>query len=190
MTAGEVQVRGIAFANLLEATRDLCGPEVAEALRGALGGAAGADVRADTLRTMGWYPVADLREAYVFLCAHVGDPELPRSIGRYGLSRHLPAYWRMFLRALSPGFILRRAGTVLRRYFLGAEVEVLEHWKGRARMRVWGLRGFDANLWADFHGAVIGALEAGGAQDVEIEARDGGQGDAHHAELAVRWREE
>lgn len=180
-------VRGVAFKNLIDAARSLHGDRVARELLGRLEGKAAEALRAGTLHPNTFYSVRELAVGEALLAELVGGgTEVAFTVGHYGLTDHLPRLFQLFLRALSPAFVIRRSPAIIRRYFDRGDLEVPGRGPNRVTLIARNLPGFDAFLWADFRGGAAATLEVAGARDVEVVILEGGVDD--HAVLEARWR--
>jgi hypothetical protein len=92
----------------------------------------------------------------------------------------------LFLRVLSPGFVLDRSTTIVRRYFDRGHLGIPKRGSHHATIVARDLPGFDPYLWSDFRGSMTATLEVAGAREVTIDLVDGGIDD--HATFDARWR--
>ena len=87
---------------------------------------------------------------------------------------------------MKPETLLQKAARILPTFYSMAHQDITEAREGFARCK-WYCPGFDANLWADTHGACRAALEICGARDVELRYVSGGNDGDTEAVSEAFW---
>lgn len=187
--SGELRCKGVMLRNrvdlvgslrgeqALAKTFDLLPREIADALR------------YKSVTATAWYPIAWLREVHAAAAqATSSGPELARTLGREGAKKNFTTIHRTLLPLLSPTSIVERSPRVLRTYFDGGEIRILESSAASVTSRWSGCRGFDRNIWESMLGGCEAALSIARAKDVRVRLVKGGGDGASEAEITAFWQ--
>ena len=187
-TSGERRCKGVMLRNRLELIGQLHGGAALQATLDNLPEEVGSALRYRSIVATGWYPIAWLRElhAAAVTATRLG-PELARQLGHEGAVKNFTTIHRLLLSASSPAAVIARAPRVLRTYFDGGEIELLESTDGMNASRWTKCDGFDRNIWESMLGGCEAALSLSGAKDVRVRLRSGG-GASSEAEVVAFWR--
>ena len=145
-------------------------------------------IKAGTLLTGNWYPLTWYLEMHRAARKVTGaGPELARTLGFENTMDDLKGVYRIFIKMLSPQFVISKSTFLFNAYYDTGKMEVVDAVERSARARWTGCAGFDQNLWQD----VIGGSEAGmvlsGAKDIHIDIVSGGKDGDDHLEVHARW---
>lgn len=188
MDGTPARVKGATFNTLLRslaqlygannATRciEACPPPLREALTAGMAPAS-------------WYPVAWHRELQQAIAhtLHTGA-EQATEISANATMQDLTTLHRLAALFFSPQTLVKQSTRLLRFYFDGARVEIVDSGPGFAHIRVEGLNGFDHLCWAAFLGGSTAALECAGAAEPAYRILRGGNEDGE-VEVRFSWRE-
>lgn len=134
-----------------------------------------------------WYPLEWLSDAYRALDEVTGGgTKLAESIGYYSAKKDFNGIYRIFFRFMKPETLLQKASRIFPTFYSMARQDITESREGFARC-TWRCPGFDANIWADTHGACRAALEICGARNVELRFISGGNDGDDKAVSEASW---
>lgn len=129
----------------------------------------------NTILSKSWYPLQWLSDAHVALREVTGSGvELAETIGYHSAKKDFSGVYRIFFRLMKPETLLQKAARIFPTFYSMAYQEITDARQGYARCK-WYCPGFDANIWADTHGACRAALEICGARNIEIRFVSGGK---------------
>jgi hypothetical protein len=184
----EVRCKGVMLRNRLELVGALHGESALERTLEQLPAELASALRYRSIVATGWYPVAWLRELHDAAASATGlGPELARQLGYEGAIKNFTTIHRLLLSASSPSAVISRSPRVLRTYFDGGAIELLESTPGMNVSRWVDCFGFDRNIWESMLGGCEAALALSRAKDVRIRFRSGG-GASSEAEVIAFWR--
>jgi hypothetical protein len=134
-----------------------------------------------------WYPLEWLSDAYrALLKVTGGGVKMAESIGYHSAKKDFSGIYRIFFRLMKPETLLQKAARIFPTFYSMAHQDITESREGFARCK-WYCPGFDANLWADTHGACRAALEICGARKVDIRFVSGGNDGDTEAVSEAFW---
>jgi hypothetical protein len=136
----------------------------------------------------GWYPLSWYRDLH--LAARRGtasEAGLAWQIGRESTRRDLNGIYRVFLRVLSPSFVLSGAARIFETYYRPGALRLDESRPGFARITLMRCHGFNMDVWSDVCGACEVALELTGCKGVRLRAEKGARDGDTEATLVAWW---
>jgi hypothetical protein len=180
-------IKGSSFNNLIAAVRETYLPSEVERLLAALSAPARAAFGERHLATA-WVPVSILLEVHGALGATLSpnDPARIRAVGRASLKRDIKGAIAVFIRVLSPNFVIRRAGVFWEQTFKNyGRVEIFDEKPTSVGLRYGKMTGAHAAFWHIITGSNMAICEAVRVTAPRVEITSGGQGET--AEMLVRW---
>jgi hypothetical protein len=184
----EPQIKGVVFRAFMRFLRDGYGEEAVTRVLSLLPPELADKLRADILFTGNWYPLAWYRQMHAAAQEATGaGSELARAKGHAGVTRDLSGIYKIFLRIVSPEFVIGRSAQLFNLYYDTGTMEVLDKRNGGARARWRGCVGFDHNIWVDVLGGCEAALTAAGAKNVRLTVVSGGREGDENMEAEARW---
>lgn len=179
--------KGNCLRSFYETVQEKKGDIVAQAMLQALSLEQREAFRLHTILSNSWYPLQWLSDAYRALQEVTGGGvEMAESIGYHSAKKDFNGIYRIFFRFLKPETLLQKAARIFPTFYSMAHQEITESREGFARCK-WHCPGFDANLWADTHGACRAALEICGARNIEIKFVSGGNTGDTEAVSEASW---
>jgi hypothetical protein len=186
---GELRCKGVMLRNRLDLVGVLHGDRAIERTLALIPKEISDPLRYGGVTASAWYPISWLRWLHSAAAdATSSGLELARILGREGASKNLTTIHRMLLPVLSPTSVIERSPRVLRTYFDGGEIEVVESTAGRAVSHWKGCRGFDRNIWESMLGGCEAALSLSRAKEVRVRLSKGGGDGAPEAEITAFWQ--
>jgi len=184
-----MRTKGVSIVGVLRSLRALHGPDVHDAVVGALPPELRDPVQQNAILTGSWYPIAWYQGIHATAQRVTGrGPDLARDLARRATLDDFRGIYRLLTFVLSPEGLLRKAPSAWSRYYDAGRVEILEARNDFAQVRFSGCDGFDASLWEDTIGGCMGVLEACGAKEIQVELLAGGRDGDSTMEVTSRWR--
>jgi len=184
----EPQVKGVVFRAFMRFLREGHGETTTERVLSLLPTDFAEKLRSDTLFTGNWYPLAWYRQLHAAAQQATGQGvELARQKGLTGVTQDLSGIYKIFLRIVSPEFVMGRAAQLFNLYYDTGTMEIVESRRGAARARWRGCAGFDRNVWADVLGGCEAGLAAAGATRLSLRLVSGGRDGDEEMDAEARW---
>jgi len=138
----------------------------------------------------GWYPIHWYRALHAAAQAIGMGPGFPRTVGKISALQDLSGgIYSVFLRIVSPAFLLTGSARIFHRYYERGTMDIIESRAGYVQAKFRDCSGFDHNIWQDLLGGCEGALVAARASDVRVRVIDGGNDGDDHASFEAYYRE-
>jgi hypothetical protein len=138
----------------------------------------------------GWYPLHWYRTLHATAQAVGMGPAFPRTVGKLSAMGDLSGgIYAVFLRIVSPAFIISGAARLFNRYYELGSMAIAESRPGFVQAKFHECYGFDHNIWQDMLGGCEGALVAARASDVRVRIADAGGDGEDHATFEAYYRE-
>lgn len=187
----EPEGKGSGFNQAVQTLRRMVPAEAFERMVATLPEETAALVRRPPL-SLAWIPTRHftvlLRAAEAQLFG--GNEALIADWGRQAVLGDLRTIYKMFVRFLSPQWVIERAARLWETYVRNqGRVEATPVGSAACEVRYSGLPAevVSAGYWAYQRGALRGVMEATGMKQIDVELLEGG-GTAMHARFRVRWR--
>jgi hypothetical protein len=184
--AGEV--KGVALRNF---------PEVLSKLRGADAWKRALDNLPTDLRHAfegggiiagGWYPLSWYRDLHAAARRATGsEAGLAWQIGRESTRRDLAGVYKVFLRVLSPGFVLAGSSRFFGQYYRPGVMRLEESRPGFGRVTFTRCYGFNMDVWSDVFGGCEITMELAGAKGLRVRPEAGGRDGDTDSTLVAYW---
>jgi hypothetical protein len=187
----EPEGKGSGFNRAVQTLRRMVPPEAFERMAATLPEDTVALIRRPPL-SLAWIPTRHfttmLRAAEAQLFG--GDEQQLADWGRQAVLGDLRTIYKMFVRFLSPQWVIERGARLWETYVRNqGHVEAMPVGDDACEVRYAGLPAdlVSAGYWAYQRGALRGVMEATGMKQIDVELLEGG-GQASHARFRVRWR--
>jgi hypothetical protein len=119
-----------------------------------------------------------------------GNDERIAEVGRRAVMNDLKTLYKMFIRFMSPGFVIDRAAGLWHTYTrLNGDVTATRSSETSADILYQGVVSCSPTFWAYQRGAIRGVVEATGLKQVSVETLSGGRHDST-CTLRVSWGEQ
>ncbi len=188
MASPDNRCKGVVYHTLLEVVRVRCGEVVAASVVEHTDGALREALRYGSIVRGGWYPAAWYRALHRSAAQVTKEQRLAFIIGREStLADFKTGFMRLVLKVVSPSFVLSMGSQVFNRYFEHGTLKI-EPGTCSAVVTWTDVPGFDANLWEDVLGGCVGALMAGGAQNVSARRLSGGRDGDQGSVVELTWQ--
>jgi hypothetical protein len=185
---GTSRVKGVALRNFEKLLVEFFDARTAAAVIEALPNDARDALKRHAVVSGGWYPLDWYKAMHAAARQVTGSgPALAWRIGRESTKLDLTGVYRVFLRMLSPGFVLSASSRIFSTYYSPGKMRLVESREGAAHVAFDACEGFDANIWQDVLGGCEVALELTGANNVRVHMVRGGKDGDVSAEAVARW---
>ncbi len=119
-----------------------------------------------------WYPFKELMvEPTAKMCElfYGGNPRGATEAGRYSADAGLTGVYKIFVKAGSPDFILKRASTIMAGYYTPSQLSIIESSPGKAVVHITQFSEPSALVEARIAGWMQRALEIHGCKNVALK---------------------
>jgi len=181
-------IKGIAFRTAFQTFGELYGPFTANAILMRLPPDLRDRIQQGLIFTGNWYPLQWYNQVYVAAQEVTGlGLELPHVLSRENIKKDLGRIYAIFVRWLSPEYVISRAARLFNTYYDTGSFVIDEVRKGYVRARLTGCHGFNKNLWVGLLGGCEAALIASGVKNIRFNVlKGGGDGDSD-MEFEATW---
>lgn len=181
-------IKGIAFRTAFQTFRELYGPFTADAILERLPPDLRGRIEQGLIFTGNWYPLAWYNQVYVAAQEVTGlGLELPLILSRENIKKDLGRVYAIFVRWLSPEYVIGRAARLFNTYYDTGTFAIVESRKGYVRARLTGCHGFNKNLWVGLLGGCEAALLASGVKHARFTVLEGGGDGQSDMEFEATW---
>jgi hypothetical protein len=136
-----------------------------------------------------WYPLSWYRDLHRAARRAANETGLAWQIGRESTKRDLSGVYRVFLRVLSPRFVLSTSTRLFGTYYRPGTMHLVEDRAGFGRVTFAKCYGFDGDIWQDVFGGCEVTMELAGARSLRIRSEAGGRDGDTDATLIAWWQE-
>lgn len=186
-TAPPAEVKGIALRNFSVVLAALRGEKFAKEVLAAISPTLRDALQTGKIVPSGWYPLEWYRELHAGVRRVTGgEPGVAWLIGRESTKHDMTGIYRIFLRIVSPHYILSAGSRIFGTYYRPGTMRVLESRGGFSRVAFENCAGFDRHVWNDVLGGCEVSLELAGARVVRVHLESGGH-DGDTEAVAVAW---
>ena len=179
-------MKGLSLRNYPVTLASMRGDEVAAKMFACLSPKLRDAIHGGPIVAGGWYPVAWKRELHAAGREATGEPRLAWTMGLEMTKRDLTGIYRVFLRVVSPQYVLSAGSRIFSTYFRRGTMRVVATRRGFVNVSFVDCVGFDRNMWLDVLGGCQATLEAAGASAVRLHIDRGG-GDGDSETTATAW---
>jgi hypothetical protein len=181
-------IKGVAFRTAFQTFVELYGPDKANAILMRLPQDLRYRIQQGLIYTGNWYPLEWYNRVYVAAQEVTGlGLELPLVLSRENIRKDLGRIYAIFIRWMSPEFVIGRAAKLFSTYYDTGTFVIREVRKGYARGLLTGCYGFNKNLWVGLIGGCEAALIASGEENIRFNVLTGGGDGDCDMEFEATW---
>jgi hypothetical protein len=181
-------IKGIAFRTAFQTFAELYGPFTATAIKEKLPPDLRNRVENNLIFTGNWYPLDWYNQVYVAAQEVTGlGLELPLVLSRENIKKDLGRIYKIFIRWLSPEYVIGRAARLFNTYYDTGTFAIDETRKGFVRAHLTGCHGFNKNIWVGLLGGCEAALIASGVKNIKFTVTKGGGDGESEMEFEATW---
>jgi hypothetical protein len=134
-----------------------------------------------------WYPVDWKCAMHEAGRRATGEAGLARIMGHEMTRRDLQGVYRVFMRIVSPRYVLSVGARLFSSYLRPGTMTVTEVRPGYTQVEFAGCQGFSHDLWLDVAGGCEAALQGAGAANVRLRILAGGRDGDAHSTMRAWW---
>ena len=183
----EIEVKGLAFVNVLAAIEEVRGDVFRKRVIDAMPNDSRSALRLGSVLATGWYPVRWYRELFGAAVAASREPSLPRELGRVSVRRDVKGVHRLLFRIMSVETLQAQGARFFKSYYKPTEVRVERVDRRSARVHYAQCIGFDRNIWQEQLGGVEELLASCGVTSPRVLVLAGGGDQDTDMDLESRW---
>jgi hypothetical protein len=184
----DVEVKGLAFVNVLGAVAQLRGDQFRSQVIEAMPGEGSAALRLGSVIASGWYPVRWYRELFAASVAVSNDASLPRELGKASVRRDVKGVHRLLFKVMSIETLQKQGARFFKAFFRPTDVSVERVDRCIARVRYQRCFGFDKNVWQEQIGGVEELLSQSRVALPRVRVLSGGGEHDDRMDLETRWQ--
>lgn len=185
-SSAESQMKGLSLRNYPLVLGALRGERAVATMMSLLSPVLRESLAKGAITPSGWYPVSWKSELHRAGAEATGEACLARTMGYEMTRQDLTGIYRVFLRIVSPRYVLQVGSRIFSTYFRPGLMRVTDTRDGYARTEFTLCHGFDHNLWLDTIGGCEASLEVAGAKAPRLRFESGGR-DGDTAAAVVAW---
>lgn len=137
-----------------------------------------------------WYPLRNhaLIEAKVMEVLYGGDLSRSKEFARYDAALQIGNVFKLLLRVLDPGFLIKKSGSLWSQSMSGGRCEVESTGPSSCRMKLSGYDQVHEVMCHDWQGTVEGMLTVCGAKETTVTHPECRFHGAPHCLYEIRWK--
>lgn len=137
-----------------------------------------------------WYPLRDhaLVEAKVMEVLYGGDLSKAKEFARYDAALQIGSVYKVILRVLDPGFLIKKSGSLWRQSMSGGQCEVETTGPSSCKMKLSGYDQVHEVMCWDWQGTIEGMLQVCGARESVVTHPECRFHGAPHCRYDISWK--
>lgn len=181
------EMKGMSLRNYPLVLRELRGPDAERRMLQLLPIGLRDALATGKIVASSWYPVDWKCAMHDAGRRATGEAALARVMGHEMTRRDLQGVYRVFMRIVSPRYVLSVGARLFSSYLRPGTMSVKEVRSGYAQVEFAGCKGFSHDLWLDVAGGCEASLQAAGAANVRLRIVEGGRDGDESGTVRAWW---